>query len=721
MNCRKSRFGGKYENEDTMILMKCKTSQKLPFEKIVERNISNDSHKINKYDFINITELNQIESNSLYTSDINNKFEEYNNTNNGIILLNSKLIFELFNIKLEGGGGCFDFLKTLKFMEKLRKNTSKIPKLDEDFANELIDFCNQNSDNSGDILKKYIENNDITIIAKYNKLKDFIDKNNNSRRITMTFDITPIIKKEFNYEYYDYNKDILFAYESKFIENIENTNKYIKKQYEYLIGLSNDDRSTIRDFINGRSFAIYKLYKTNEGDWTEEIKYLNSGSSFLSQIRKLGLNTDLTKLTIDNWIKILETYSNDLDNIINNSPELEDDIYCYRGVSKHYIDSKKGYKLNEHTSFSLSFFSAYDFYKSTKPDSNPCMYRTTILKGSKALFVQSLTNLDEMEIIVPANSIILSNDKEIEDYYNNINNRYDICSSNSIKFKSLDLIIKNDGIVSIINNKRISIVTANIHKLSDCNSNNDKIKKLIDKLISNNPDIICIQESKKDIFNKHMISKGYILIASNNNEMDELIEIYKIEDIRVIVNNIKLLNTEKCNTLRTDIIIDLNYNDKDLKIGVVHTCGGGIDDTIINGITRDELSEIKKENIQKMIDDSVDIILGDFNSDYGLMLCIDNPNLTNYFNGMGIKPLQMIIWNISIYELLESKGYKSFCNSYCKKLYTNKKTSKYGSSPDVIYYKENNIKCNAYEIIELINDNGETYSDHNGIYANLII
>ena len=33
MNCRKSRFGGKYENEDTMIQMNCKTSQKLPFEK----------------------------------------------------------------------------------------------------------------------------------------------------------------------------------------------------------------------------------------------------------------------------------------------------------------------------------------------------------------------------------------------------------------------------------------------------------------------------------------------------------------------------------------------------------------------------------------------------------------------------------------------------------------------------------------------------------------
>ena len=185
-------------------------------------------------------------------------------------------------------------------------------------------------------------------------------------------------------------------------------------------------------------------------------------------------------------------FSYDLDRIINNSPVLEDNIYCYKGAGNHYITQELPidtedilqYKFNEQTSFTLIFDVAQKFYNN---------YQIT------------------------DNSLVIKNNKEIEDCYNNI--KYSICSAPN-KFKSIDIIIYNNlppyllpylqQITTDISNfSNFSIVTANINGLLSCNSD-DKIHKLI----KYKPNIVCIQESHKK-FQLFMKENGYNLSITN--------------------------------------------------------------------------------------------------------------------------------------------------------------------------------------------------------------
>jgi hypothetical protein len=206
--------------------------------------------------------------------------------------------------------------------------------------------------------------------------------------------------------------------------------------------------------------------------------------------------------------------------IINNSPVLEDNIYCYKGVCNHYITRElpidTEYILQY--KFTLIFDVAQKFYNNYQITDNSCIYRTTIKKGSKALFIDPISFIpQEMEILIPNNSLVIKNNKEIEDYYNNI--KYSICSAPN-KFKSIDIIIYNNlppyllpdlpQITTDISNfSNFSIVTANINGLLSCNSD-DKIHKLI----KYKPNIVCIQESHKK-FQLFMKENGYNLSITN--------------------------------------------------------------------------------------------------------------------------------------------------------------------------------------------------------------
>lgn len=295
-------------------------------------------------------------------------------------------------------------------------------------------------------------------------------------------------------------------------------------------------------------------------------------------------------------------FSHDLDRIINNSPELKHDIYCYRGtsdyininngydISSSLINPNSQYKFNDQTSFSLSFTVA-KYFTDILPEDKRCIYRTTIMKGSKALYIAPLAKFEnELEILMPSNSVALTNDKNIEYNYNNAKNKYDICSIN--KFRSIDIITKNidleelrevieprEEVVTITDNHdKFSIVTANIDALTE---SSDKIDNLISKLIQNNPKIVCIQESNTDI-NSIMKKSGYSLIANNDNGKFDLIEIYikNGSDIEYISDS--KIETKYCPTKRKDIILNFKYKEKIIKIGVVHICGGGPDERIIN-------------------------------------------------------------------------------------------------------------------------------------------
>jgi hypothetical protein len=399
------------------------------------------------------TTINDIDITKIFSSSITTQlFKEYNDTNNGIILLTSQLLNDIFNDAIDGGG-CFSFLRS-KYSTKIKN---------QQLAEELINFCDA-SINTDDILRDYITNTNIDALNDYPLLKKFINKNKrfNEHKYELNFSGKT---EELLYSYYDYNKDIVLAYEYNFIKNIESINEYILEQSTYLDTLDNYAKTTIYDYTDHNSFTFYKLFKLNDKSWIN--KRHDQGTSFLSQIIKLGyndddndlvINTDRTEncskyfLSINEWINVLNMFSDDLDEIINKSPKLKTNIYCYRGASNHYINANNssslliteniGYKFIDQTSFTLIFDRAKYFYSQGITTSNRCIYRTTIMEGSSALFIAPLSaKSNELEILLPSNSYVLRTDKDIEDSYNNSKNIYDICS-NKNKFKSLDIIVK---------------------------------------------------------------------------------------------------------------------------------------------------------------------------------------------------------------------------------------------------------------------------------------
>ena len=188
--------------------------------------------------------------------------------------------------------------------------------------------------------------------------------------------------------------------------------------------------------------------------------------------------SDFHDLSQDAWNEILILYEHSLHEIIIGAPTSDTEIYCYRGVSRHVIENQSAisdptvslqcYYTSRITSFSISFDCADSFYTTyyhyphdnVPPDA--CIYRTTIMRGSNMLFIESLTTCQaEYEIITPTNTVIVDPQgfdgdsssssalPSLVDYindnrnlkYNNIENRFGISGKTHDIIKSIDIII----------------------------------------------------------------------------------------------------------------------------------------------------------------------------------------------------------------------------------------------------------------------------------------
>jgi hypothetical protein len=215
-----------------------------------------------------------------------------------------------------------------------------------------------------------------------NQLKIFIDSN----KIQSIKEITILYNPRYEYEnveriidndmenkldkryiYRDYNKDIVLAYEKNFAEdrNITAIQNFIAKQKTYLEGLSIREKKIIQDYTKPESFDYYKYYK-NISDSDRYIPGWRTnnffGDSFYHQIHELkdirGFNAELqphqiaimnspnrlqandqTEIVLNDnqWQMVLEKFMKDLNEIILKAPPVEEEIYCYRGVSAQYI------------------------------------------------------------------------------------------------------------------------------------------------------------------------------------------------------------------------------------------------------------------------------------------------------------------------------------------------------------------------------------------------
>ena len=193
---------------------------------------------------------------------------------------------------------------------------------------------------------------------------------------------------------------------------------------------------------------------------TATISYTNwlSGDRNFSNNSKFKPVSNSNIINKNFWSEVIKMFINDVNDIIRNAPELRNNIYCYRGSLIHYIDNTGArpitdsnmilFKSDRINSFTFNFDIAKDFAM-MNPYINPAtpdtavIYRTTILKGCRVLFLTPLSFFpNEIEILVPANSNFLYNQNNLPKLsYNNINKKYGICSKDENKYRSMDVCI----------------------------------------------------------------------------------------------------------------------------------------------------------------------------------------------------------------------------------------------------------------------------------------
>ena len=331
---------------------------------------------------------------------------------------------------------------------------------------------------------------------------------------------------QLQYNHVGYNKNIVELFQKNFIDNYRNIQSLITRHNAYIATLSVYKKCTINDYTNPNAYRFYSIYfKSGLPNWLDiykgtaqdpravrpilaEVNQFIFGDAFLRQIQawndifnfsnhtsynaiKAKIDnrlidnrktvhdpSDFNDLSQDAWNEILILYEHSLHEIIIGAPTSDTEIYCYRGVSRHVIENQSAisdptvslqcYYTSRITSFSISFDCADSFYTTyyhyphdnVPPDA--CIYRTTIMRGSNMLFIESLTTCQaEYEIITPTNTVIVdpqgfdgdsSSSSELPslvDYindnrnlkYNNIENRFGISGKTHDKIKSIDIII----------------------------------------------------------------------------------------------------------------------------------------------------------------------------------------------------------------------------------------------------------------------------------------
>jgi hypothetical protein len=336
---------------------------------------------------------------------------------------------------------------------------------------------------------------------------------------------------KYTYNAHKYNEDIVIDFEKNLIEHQGDIKEFMEEQNNFIeSNLTAEERWTIRDYTSYNANPFYGAYKTsklkNNTIWFREyevnnpegmqfdnaylpqiLKYINDKEKF--NVLKTNINANLSRLenivrypgdlsldkryskddtnnillfTQNDWEIILDMFEEDVNNIIKKMPTPKKPIYCYRGVTYHYVtpnawDTRGGdeyslncYYLSRITSLSLDFKKAKDFYKSldygTYVNSDKHLYRAVIMPGCNMLFVPSLSAVpNEYEIILPTYSLVLDAkgwNKQIgtpalQNYdayqrafnkrvldaikYNNRTNEHGVCGREIDKLISSDIVI----------------------------------------------------------------------------------------------------------------------------------------------------------------------------------------------------------------------------------------------------------------------------------------
>ena len=168
--------------------------------------------------------------------------------------------------------------------------------------------------------------------------------------------------------------------------------------------------------------------------------------------------------------------------------------------------------------------------------------------------------------------------------------------------------------------------------------------------------------------------------------------------------------TSKCGTGRVATINTVEHQDSKKKITIAnaHLCGGRFDEMMhCKASNIDELIRAKNDMLVDIVKQKVDVVLGDFNSDY-----------LSYLNPDDVSKLQFLMskqnncskqqaqkWHSAPFELLKT-------NNYTHVDIGDVQTSTYGPQTDNLWYKGNKLKQESFEILDALKSNA---SDHQGI------
>ena len=200
---------------------------------------------------------------------------------------------------------------------------------------------------------------------------------------------------QLQYQHKDYNKNIVEAFQKKFIDNHHDIQNLIDSHKLYISILPDKHKCTINDYTNPNGYRFYaKYFKSNRHNWLDiytgaavdadrnrpiqaenPIYQFCFGDAFLTQIKDyydrlvlvrrqdqhprlndIGntLNRRLnntrhpinhlsdfhTLLNQNDWNEILKTFETDMNNIIKLAPTIDKEIYCYRGADRHVIENQ---------------------------------------------------------------------------------------------------------------------------------------------------------------------------------------------------------------------------------------------------------------------------------------------------------------------------------------------------------------------------------------------
>jgi hypothetical protein len=178
-------------------------------------------------------------------------------------------------------------------------------------------------------------------------------------------------------------------------------NHFIQQQRNYINSLPLLDQLTIMGYTHHGDVLInnyingtfnFESMEINSKKWKSKI------FPFTSQLMQLFGYTEYDQilsqmLTNQQWYSVFDLFIKDLQRIIEKSPPIEHNMIVFRGLSQEF--SLRTKQTTQFNSTTLDLNTALDFI-----NYDCCLLQITILKGSHVLYINSVSNYPEQEVII---------------------------------------------------------------------------------------------------------------------------------------------------------------------------------------------------------------------------------------------------------------------------------------------------------------------------------